>query len=274
MITLVPIGGLGNRMRAIASGIALSEATQQKLCIVWIKDKGLNCRFDELFYSPKFNDVCIKEHSLWNKFAIDYPRKSNIHLSSLFHPLLFDGRLYGKESVKGTIDFSSWVLRHHRPYIASFSPFFDATEIEWQQIFRPTNELDQKIKENFLLFGKHTIGVHIRRSDNIQSIQESPTELFIEAIDKELTINPDTTFFICSDSQEVKKQLVEKFGNHIIISSEGGSRDNEAGIKGALIDLFTLAGCNKIFGSYYSSFSEIAAQLGNKPLTIIRREAQ
>lgn len=76
MITLVPIGGLGNRMRAIASGIALSEATQQKLCIVWIKDKGLNCRFDELFYSPKFNDVCIKEHSLWNKFAIDYPEKA------------------------------------------------------------------------------------------------------------------------------------------------------------------------------------------------------
>ena len=271
MITLVPIGGLGNRMRAFASGIALSRATNQQLRVFWIKDKGLNCRFDELFCYPKINNLVIKEHSFWNKFAIDYPRKSNAYLPKFFHPLLFDGRLYGKESTKDAMDFPSWVLHYRHPYIASFSPFFDATEVKWQDVFKPKRELDEKVKSNFHSFNAHTVGVHIRRSDNVQSIQESPIELFVEAIQKELESCPETTFFVCSDSMEVKKILSEKFNKNIILSSEKGSRDNETGIKGALVDLFTLAGCDKIFGSYYSSFSEIAALLGNKPLKIIRK---
>lgn len=40
MITLVPSGGLGNRMRAIASGIALAEAANTPLRIVWFQDWG------------------------------------------------------------------------------------------------------------------------------------------------------------------------------------------------------------------------------------------
>ena len=48
-IWLVPVGGLANRMKAIDSAVALSRQCGSELHIVWFKDPGLNCRFDQLF---------------------------------------------------------------------------------------------------------------------------------------------------------------------------------------------------------------------------------
>ena len=48
MLTLIPIGGLANRLRSIASGVALARDYGQTLHIYWFKDAGLNCRFDDL----------------------------------------------------------------------------------------------------------------------------------------------------------------------------------------------------------------------------------
>ena len=46
-ILLVPVGGLANRMKAIDSAIKLSRKTNSELHIIWFKDRGLNCRFDQ-----------------------------------------------------------------------------------------------------------------------------------------------------------------------------------------------------------------------------------
>ena len=48
-ILLVPVGGLANRMKAIDSAIKLSRKANSELHIIWFKDRGLNCRFDQLF---------------------------------------------------------------------------------------------------------------------------------------------------------------------------------------------------------------------------------
>ncbi|GAF04932.1 hypothetical protein [Saccharicrinis fermentans] len=46
MISIVPGGGLANRMRAIDSAIALTRNTVK---IIWLKNKDLNCDFYQLF---------------------------------------------------------------------------------------------------------------------------------------------------------------------------------------------------------------------------------
>ena len=48
-ITLIPVGGLANRMRAIESAIALSKNNEQPLKIIWFKDWGMGCTYHELF---------------------------------------------------------------------------------------------------------------------------------------------------------------------------------------------------------------------------------
>ena len=41
MLTLIPIGGLANRLRSIASGVALARDYGQTLHIYWFKDAGV-----------------------------------------------------------------------------------------------------------------------------------------------------------------------------------------------------------------------------------------
>ena len=41
----------------------------------------------------------------------------------------------------------------------------------------------------------------------------------------------------------------------------------------AAVDLMLLAGCSRLYGSYYSSFSEVAAAIGNVPFVQLRGSA-
>jgi hypothetical protein len=49
MIILEPLGGLANRMRVIASGLAVVRESNHKLEVIWNLNKELNCNFDLLF---------------------------------------------------------------------------------------------------------------------------------------------------------------------------------------------------------------------------------
>lgn len=67
-ILLVPVGGLANRMKAIDSAIKLSRKTNSELHIIWFKDRGLNCRFDQLFEPIDLPNVKITE-ATWSDYT-------------------------------------------------------------------------------------------------------------------------------------------------------------------------------------------------------------
>ena len=48
-ITFVPVGGLANRMRAVASAVTLAAKSDSDLSIVWFQDWALNAPFSQLF---------------------------------------------------------------------------------------------------------------------------------------------------------------------------------------------------------------------------------
>lgn len=68
-ILLVPVGGLANRMKAIDSAIKLSRKTNSELHIIWFKDRGLNCRFDQLFEPIDLPNVKITE-ATWSDYLL------------------------------------------------------------------------------------------------------------------------------------------------------------------------------------------------------------
>lgn len=48
-ITFVPVGGLANRMRSIASVITLAQQTKSYVNIIWFQDWALHAPFHKLF---------------------------------------------------------------------------------------------------------------------------------------------------------------------------------------------------------------------------------
>ena len=109
-----------------------------------------------------------------------------------------------------------------------------------------------------------TIGLHIRRTDHSTSIEYSTLDIFTKIIQEELLKDGNANFFVCSDTHETLKDLKLKFGDKILSNEiESYDRNNKNAISDALIDLYCLAATRKIYGSYFSSFSQVAADIGS-----------
>ena len=121
------------------------------------------------------------------------------------------------------------------------------------------------------MFPDKIIGVHIRRTDNVVAIKESSLDLFISKIRLDLARDPDMYFFLATDDPNVENELISLFKTRIICTNKKFTRSSRDGIIGAMVDLYCLAATTKIYGSYWSSFSSVAASIGNVPLQIVKR---
>ena len=272
-IYLVPVGGLANRMRAIDSAVALSLKTHSELRIVWFKDCGLNCRFDQLFEPFDIPTVTVVEASKADLFLYDRPRRKNFFIPRLPQKWLFDSCIYEAQVpklVQGDFDFCRWA-ENKTVYIASFVQFY-SPDTEWKPyaIFKPQPSLAGEIDARRSRFGSNTIGIHIRRTDNAISIAQSPTHLFIDRMEKELRRNCDTTFYLATDSEEDKSRITRQFGDRVFFSTQKADRNSVEGIREALVELYLLSHTCRMWGSVHSSFSETAAQIGNIPYEAIK----
>jgi hypothetical protein len=141
----------------------------------------------------------------------------------------------------------------------------------YARLFRPNKEVMALVRTNESYFSGYTIGMHIRRTDNIDSIRRSPLELFIEAARQELAEHTDLTIFLATDSEEVKTVMRSEFAGRVVTSDHEASRDSVAGIREGLADMWTLSRTQRIYGSAGSSFSVMAARVGGVPLHILER---
>lgn len=277
MITLVPVGGLANRMRAIASGVALAECARQELRVFWFRDQGLNCPFRELFLTDiPFPFVQVREATCTDLLLYDRPRRRNLYLPQWPQRWLFDACLREEEIIRKRdegLDFPIWASTYGNVYIASYIPFMPYSCGTLQQVFRPTPAIVRAVDRIAGSFDSHTIGIHIRRTDNIQSIRLSPLSLFIDQIEKELLDDPQANFYLASDSPDDKAELIRIFGNRINTHQFVTARNSAQGIKDAATELYLLSRTRKILGSAWSSFSEIAAQLTDIPCIILKKES-
>ena len=150
--------------------------------------------------------------------------------------------------------------------------FLDYSYDLLRQLFIPLPPIQARIDHLCQQFSPYTLGVHIRRTDNAASIEQSPIELFFDAIDKEIDLFADTSIYLATDDESVKLELQKRYGKRLIFAKDKADRSSIAGIQGGIVDMYVLARTQKIFGSFHSSFSELAAQIGNIPLEIIKKE--
>src|SRR5690606_26853558 len=137
--------------------------------------------------------------------------------------------------------------------------------------FVPTAKIRNKINEKLIDFKGKTIGIHIRRTDHKKSIENSPRVLFEQKIEFYLQkYHNDVYFFLATDDPEIENFLHQKYQGNIITYSKTFGRDSMEGMRDAVVELFLLSKTSKIYGSFWSSYSMIAAKLSGIEIDILQ----
>lgn len=260
ILTLVPLGGMCNRINSIMSGIEWSKNNPDtQFRVLWWKSHDLYAAFDELFMPIK--DVSIKPMCSILK---DRPAtKWNLYLPKFCRRLFYD---IDVSSSNNRLEFDSVIKEKKRIYVATTNSFCQyVVRNDIGSTFKPAIELQARIDDYIKNWNGDVVGVHVRRTDHAEAIKHSPLDNYYNKMDDELMRNPNTRFYLASDSDEVKEQMKSKYGAIILSQDFTLSRKSPQGMKDAVVELFTLASCNKIIGSDYSSYSLMAARINDIP---------
>lgn len=268
-IDYVPVGGLGNRMRAIAAAIRLAGQTGQHVRIVWFRDAGLGCRFDQLFLPLQAGGVSLSEATPADYLLRDRPRRRNLFVPRLWQRLAYDLRIDEQTTMQGTYagrDFASLIQGRHT-WMASCHYFYGLNvPAGTYDCFRPLPHLQRRIDAMAQRLGPHPVGIHIRRTDHTRAIHESPTEAFIRRMQQ---LPADSRFYLATDDEHEKETLRKAFPGRVFTAGNKAERSSLSGMEDALVEMYILARTTLILGSSGSSFSETAATIGGIQLEII-----
>lgn len=270
-LTILLHEGLANRIRVMAS---LYHLTQKSINIkvIWQLNSELNCPFEKLF--TPINGFQIintsKRTKLYNTKQKNILKRTiaKIYDKSKGFDYVIIGGYNNPDSCNAELIHS--IFNNYR------NVFIETQQIifynQEYSIFKPIKEIEDRIIHSFSLSQPY-IGIHIRRGDNIQSQLKSGIIPFIEKTKTILKDNPMQKFYLATDSRDVKDIFKYLFGPSIITSDPDYSRNNEIGIKDALFEMFMLSKSQKIYGSYWSSFAENAASIGNISIeTIVNQQ--
>lgn len=259
-IHLIPTAGLCNRMRAIASGLFISQRFQLPLVVFWNRYKGLNATFSDLFEQLSSTLGVVIENTSWKR-EINYTRDYLLRRPFLIE---YNQVIYNFSQQKKGDVFEK--IKNTKGKVLFISCFDMSEMYDLNSIFIPVKSIQDQIDKIVSQFDIHTIGVHIRRTDNMESIEQSPFDAFIKMLEKEIEHDSQVRFYLATDDNHTKQKIVDAFPGRTITTTNNLNRDNIEGMKFAVTELFALSKTSKIIGSYYSSYSDIASKLGKIPI--------
>lgn len=260
-IHLIPTAGLGNRMRVISSVYAFCLKHNAELIIHWHRQFGLNASFSSLF--EPIPNIKLVDCSLKDYFNYNISGKYNLFIPSLINMLKNREAHYGLK-----IDELSSLGINNEIVISTYSQQGELYPIS--QLFHPVPKIQHIIDEFKIKMGDNTIGCHIRRTDNTTAKYNSSLDKFEQKISEQIERDPTTKIFICSDDATVKSSLLRKYGDRILIYNSTLTRNSYRGIRDAVVELWILSSTKEIWGSFWSSYTDIAIQINNAKYKIIK----
>jgi hypothetical protein len=254
-LEFLPSAGFANRLRALVSAMCVAEDIQSPLQVLWSHEPYVHTsQFRTLFDTEslpswlKVNEAVLAPHTGWKEI----------------------------KEILTQDDWNFWLDRmgSKRPIrIKSHAHFYNSDPQRWLGHLR-------SLKPNVVLAAKRDIlfhslsdsikivGVHIRRGDNKKSIKESPSELFWETM---RSYDPSVLFYLATDSVEERAKAMELFPKRILVGASILDRNDPLSGSSLMMDFICLSSCSEILGSYYSSFSEMAAMYGGIELRIVKK---
>lgn len=137
-------------------------------------------------------------------------------------------------------------------------------------VLRPRPDLQARIDRLAGAFPPHIVGVHVRRTDHTAAMSRSTPEKFRRAMEEEIRRAPDVRFYLSTDDERLKRDWLAAWPRRIVAQPTAAGRDSLAGMREAVVDLWCLAATRKVLGSFHSSFSDTAAEIGGIPLATIQ----
>ncbi len=261
MITVLPEGGLCNRLRVVASSWLLAQACGLPLRVLWFRTPDFNARFDALFDTQGL-PFTVAEHS-----AMNLPGKAWMRLRPRLARAAGQCVLGEADTEPGRFVLEDWVprLRSRRVFVHTNSRL--AFRPGMFDVFRPAAAAAARLAPLQARLAA-SVGVHVRRTDNARAAAVSTLEGFIALMRAEAA---PQSFFVATDEPEVLAQLRATFGERVWEHPKRAyARNDPRAIEDALVDLYALAACRKLIGSWWSSFTDTAAELRGIELTIAK----
>jgi hypothetical protein len=120
-----------------------------------------------------------------------------------------------------------------------------------------------------------TVGIHCRQTDNSQSFYEGliPAESYHAQIDRAVDRFPNARLFVAADTAAARRSIRQRYGSRVLThvterlgaDPQLGERYTLRGQQAALADLMALSRTSFIIGTRFSSFTYVAAVLGDVP---------
>lgn len=238
--TLKTIGGLCNRIVALVCCLDYARKKNKIFQLIWNHDAMCPCKFIDIFENHE--DIrlvdSVKPDIVSNDFGI--------------------GRF--KQYIDKHLEFPSFTYNLQWP---------NNMKKEFSNIL---NEL--KFKNHILKRVSvpiNTIGFHIRKTDNLSKVK-GENKWFDKKIKENIKNNKN--IFVASDDLLVITKYKKKYGNNILVNDLNWRSDlpkfwskfrRPTSVEDAAVDLLSLSKCEKVYGSYNSSFSWLSTMFNLIP---------
>lgn len=270
------MGGLANRMRVIGKLRMVANLAHVPMEVLWVSNNDVGAKWGEIFVQPKDFSVMEVSGAYKHEYYSAKWYKNIIHyVWAWLHR--YDWLPYNvvEQMDDDTSDeglqklFNQWIAQLQSGKILYMSTGDNFGEDYDISIFKPIAMLHNEI-EAFMPKGEVVYGIHIRRTDNSWAIENSPLELFENKVATILKADPKAMFYLASDDADTIMRFQKRFGDTILSRPKTFGRTSVQGIQDAIIEMWLLSKTKKIFGSFYSSYSGMAAKIGNTELEIVK----
>ena len=270
-----PIAGLGNRMQVLASAYYLAHKHQKQLSVLWNNNEDLGADFGDIFKTiPEVEIVPVTTDGYRKKPLLRWRSERLRKKLSKNCDYVTDVDKWGKRSTQELLEMiEQGVENADTVYIKSwknFCPVYDTDEVR-VDFLQPSENVCKRGQDLFDRINRHTIGVHIRRTDHEMAIAGSPLEAFLCEMKRRVEEDAECNFYVATDDAEVEQYVKAQFGERVFFyEGKNWKRNDRDGILDACVEMWALSMCSMILGSMWSTFSLMAAKIGGKELLIMR----
>jgi len=267
--------GLCNRLRVVLSALAYCEETNRRLLVHWPRvdehatesepERGFEAKLSDLFSGP-FDEITLNEFSAFGRkisqkeIRLDTPGDLRLRTINMFP---------GVEPPEG-------YPRKHESHQFLAERWYRKSLAEYWSVMRPTAVLQEFIDIGLSLIDWENVAVkwdsiaavirlglftdttgQLVTNANFETPLRSPPQKFIARLKQ---LPQYGKIFLACDCQHVEDLFREAFGSRVVQLPQTYIYDRETIFK-RMAELYVAASCQKILGSYVSSYSEFSGWL-------------
>ena len=293
IVAIKPIGGLGSRMKCIASFAVIAEHFGVPLYVYWTVSAGFEkIEYNELFDTTPDNVKLFDAHS-WNLLRglgstervikLD-ERISYLTRNYMYSSYKLDELFLTRKPFRLTAECNRDLQKLYKPTLQRFIARFQTFYHQNLNAFEPVSMVKKLVAHEVRAWGEagtNVLGIHLRRNDALQSRVStkylSPSDKDVFAmVDAHIGASSPTSnrVFLATDDPDTFDAFAEKYKDNVQVRWFPWKRFNyklqseKGGQLKALVDLTTLRCCNKVVGTTFSVFNEVARLLIHRSMVL------